>query len=112
MDEFTKSYIICALWSCNKPNGDNYEEYDIEDIEAESLEGIIQDCTAFQEENIELLVGLDMSKCGHDFCLTRNHHGSGFWDRGLGEIGQNLTQSAEKYNEFDLLEENGKIFVE
>lgn len=31
---------------------------------------------------------------GHDFWLTRNHHGAGFWDRGYGEIGEVLTELA------------------
>ena len=24
---------------------------------------------------------IDLKQVGHDFWLTRNHHGSGFWDR-------------------------------
>ena len=28
------------------------------------------------------MVDLDLGQCGHDFYLTRNDHGSGFWDRG------------------------------
>lgn len=32
---------------------------------------------------------------GHDLLLTRDHHGVGFWDRGLGELGEYLTERAE-----------------
>ena len=32
---------------------------------------------------------------GHDYLLTRDHHGVGFWDRGLGELGDYLTAVAE-----------------
>ena len=32
---------------------------------------------------------------GHDVALTRNGHGAGFWDRGLGEAGDVLTTWAE-----------------
>lgn len=32
---------------------------------------------------------------GHDLALTRNGHGTGFWDRGLGEAGDVLTDWAE-----------------
>lgn len=32
---------------------------------------------------------------GHDYMLTRDHHGVGFWDRGLGELGDYLTDVAE-----------------
>lgn len=34
---------------------------------------------------------------GHDFLLTRNGHGVGFWDRGLGDLGQQLTAAAQSY---------------
>lgn len=34
---------------------------------------------------------------GRDFALTRNRHGAGFWDRGLGEIGDMLTAESEAY---------------
>ena len=34
---------------------------------------------------------------GHDFALTRNGHGTGFWDRGLGEMGDMLTKECEPY---------------
>jgi hypothetical protein len=36
---------------------------------------------------------------GHDFWLTRNNHGAGFWDRGLGEIGEKLTEIAQSFKE-------------
>lgn len=29
---------------------------------------------------------------GHDVWLTRNGHGAGFWDRGLGALGDRLTE--------------------
>lgn len=32
---------------------------------------------------------------GHDLLLTRDHHGAGFWDRGIGELGEYLTERAE-----------------
>lgn len=32
---------------------------------------------------------------GHDYMLTRDHHGAGFRDRGLGELGDYLTKIAE-----------------
>lgn len=36
---------------------------------------------------------------GHDFALTRNGHGAGFWDRGMGELGERLTDAAHAYGE-------------
>ena len=36
---------------------------------------------------------------GHDFWLTSQGHGAGFWDRGLGEVGDILTDSADGYGD-------------
>lgn len=36
---------------------------------------------------------------GHDLWLTRGHHGAGFWDRGLGELGERLTKAAHRLGE-------------
>ncbi len=36
---------------------------------------------------------------GHDFILTRNGHGAGFWDRGLGDAGRRLTDAAKTFGE-------------
>lgn len=45
---------------------------------------------------------------GHDFALTRNGHGAGFWDRGLGELGDRLTAASKPYGESSInIGENG-----
>lgn len=51
-------------------------------------ERISSDCAAFVAKLMETdlpdtLGGIDYSdaRLGHDFWLTRNHHGAGFWDR-------------------------------
>lgn len=36
---------------------------------------------------------------GHDFILTANRHGAGYWDRGYGADGQWLTEMAHAYGE-------------
>lgn len=37
----------------------------------------------------------DFQHVGHDFWLTTQHHGAGFWDRGLGTIGDRLTEACQ-----------------
>lgn len=39
---------------------------------------------------------------GHDFALTRNGHGTGFWDRGYGDAGDILTDACKPYGEHNL----------
>ena len=91
MDEFTRGYFECLVWT-----GLYFAD---ETSEGESLaycvlvwwdrlpEGvraqIVADCEAFQEEAGDL-IAVDLSRAGHDFCLSRNRHGAGFWDGGWG----------------------------
>jgi len=100
LDEFTIAYIEAALWSTDDDNGESLDKnYSTEDIGEETLEKIKGDCEKFQLENNEI-VG-EESKAGHDFWLTRNGHGAGFWD-GDWEEGEKLTASANKFGEFNL----------
>lgn len=45
---------------------------------------------------------MDAAQMGHDFSLTRNHHGAGFWDRGYGELGDWLTRCAQSFGSASL----------
>lgn len=58
------------------------------------------DCIDFVLAQLDLLrqVGLDQGfRHGQDFYLTRNHHGTGFWDRGYGHTGALLSEAAKVY---------------
>jgi hypothetical protein len=47
---------------------------------------------------------------GHDFWLTREGHGVGFWDRGYGRVGSILTDAASSFGGFNLyLGDDGMI---
>tara|TARA_R110002153_G_scaffold47172_1_gene133396 strand:+ start:116 stop:460 length:345 start_codon:yes stop_codon:yes gene_type:complete len=39
------------------------------------------DCLAFYQANEHLIGDAPTDQAGHDFWLTRNGHGTGFWDR-------------------------------
>ena len=39
--------------------------------------------------------GVTAEQAGHDLILTANHHGAGFWDRGLGDAGRELTNACK-----------------
>lgn len=117
LDEFTRHYLIAALWSSCLDDGTPMDdEYDIDDIEPDTRAQAMQDCLDFQQANRALLkryAALHVSSldaptwhasAGHDFWLTRNRHGAGFWDRGLGALGDALTAAAQAYGGVDLLE--------
>jgi len=79
----------------------------------EMLAAITQDVTAFITENYALLQQADMTgtQTGIDFWLSRNGHGGGFFDRGLGELGEQLQGAAEAYGVKEVyLGDNGKVY--
>lgn len=127
MDEFLKGYLVCALWSSNDestPDGGNPldQNYGIEDISEEAMAKMKADCEKFVKLNGHLLTeenfigrreGSLMGYAGHDFWLTRNHHGAGFWDGDWKkEVGEKLTTSAHTFGEIDLfVNDDGKIYL-
>jgi len=58
------------------------------------------------------MIGHDVVKGCHDFWLTRNGHGAGFWDGDWDdETGKRLTTISKKYVEIDLyVGDDGKIY--
>tara|TARA_R110000744_G_scaffold125694_1_gene231366 strand:+ start:141 stop:521 length:381 start_codon:yes stop_codon:yes gene_type:complete len=102
-DDFTTAYIECALWSTDNPNDESDdpekcdERFDIKSMPNRMRNRMAEDCEAFQHDNEALLAELDDTQSGIDFWLTREGHGAGFWDRGLGEIGDKLTEAAEAW---------------
>lgn len=96
---FLRGYVVCALWSST-------------DGENETLQGLgwgegelakrTDECAAFVSLALPLLLQYaeqathspEYSRwelAGHDFWLTRNGHGVGFWDRGLDQLGDDLS---------------------
>jgi hypothetical protein len=140
LDTFTRHYIIAALWSTM----DDYEEYfyngcTIDDISEECLAIMKADCEKFQQDNKELLAqayecykaagsagyhydnGTPEACAAHDFWLTRNRHGAGFWDRrelqysaedqSYISIGEMLTEASHKFREVEVfVGSDGKIY--
>lgn len=76
LDEFTRSYAICALWSTNDnstPSGGEPldKNYDLEHIADRTLRQMITDCALFQRDDaLELAVVeevCDAGRAGHNF---------------------------------------------
>jgi hypothetical protein len=58
------------------------------------------------------LNGLDLTGVGHDFILTRNGHGAGFWDRGLGERGELLSSFAHSFGDINAFVSDSGDFLD
>lgn len=115
LDKFTRGYLKAALWTSTNDDGEPYnKKYTIEDIDSLSISSIVADCKAFQETYSALLTKsqLDDERAGVLFWLTRNWHGTGFWDELEGALGKRLTDAAHSFGESDLYTgDDGKIHV-
>jgi hypothetical protein len=134
IDIFTRHYLIAALWSTNDEStpaggGEPLDaNYVLEDIHPDTVTEAYEDCQDFQQSNDALLLvayqfyrgngnanhpdaGSAEACAGHDFWLTRNGHGVGFWDRGMGPVGDRLSEAAQAYGSVDLyVGDNGRIY--
>lgn len=94
----------------------------LEDYEfsQEATDQIIIDCQKFFSDNLETInqilndsdASYDYESVGHDFFLTRERHGAGFWDRGFGNDGQILTEKCHEFGESSpYMGDNNLIYV-
>lgn len=117
MKEITKHYLICALWSSTNDAGEPLDnDYSIEDIAESAVESAEKDISDFLQlldaENILWEESMSEEQFGHDFWLTRNRHGAGFWDRGLKDLGKKLTEWAHSYGSSDMyVGDDGKVYL-
>jgi hypothetical protein len=134
IDEFTDAYITAALWSSNDesdPSGGVPldQNYTPSDIHPDTLRAMAEDCAKFRALVLpghgkctvaKLLSAIPSHKRrgewsadeldGHDFWLTRNGHGAGFWDRDYGKVGDILTSACKSFREVNLyVGDDGKI---
>lgn len=111
--QFLAGYMAALLWSST-------DEVDGETVELDDFATSTQAddhcraaCLAFFEGNRESLeqyarhregrtdgTATVWEHAGHDFALTRNHHGAGYWDRGLPQdLADHLTDAAQDVGE-------------
>jgi len=105
------------------PMDDNYEEAD---LSPEALARILSDCAKFEAEQGEVIraaietgevrFGPDfgaLGRAGHDFWLTRNGHGAGFWDGDWPEpFAAQLTAAAKAFGECNLYAgDDGRLYI-
>lgn len=120
--DMVAGYIECAFWSSNdesrEDGGDPLDKnYGPEDLDPVARAEMERDCRDFvatcTEAGIDLtsIWGRPADHIGHDFWLTRHHHGAGFWDRGLGDLGDRLTRIAHEFGERPLyVGDDGRVY--
>lgn len=119
-DEFkvlTDNYLVAAIWSSTDDTDDESRElddnFDRTNFTPRAIERARRDLHDFLTNNRELVekakateaYGVDetgaVGRLAHDFWLTRNRHGVGFWDRNEldRETRDGLTAAAEAAGE-------------
>lgn len=100
LDSMVRAYLECAEW-CGIVDDEQREAFELSlpTWSDESIARAQEDCAAFLELAGDDAANLDSAQIGHDFWLTRNRHGAGFWDRGLGAAGERLTKWAHSFGE-------------
>ena len=120
LDRMLDSYIECALWSSLHYASEDADptpmdaDYSRSDLAPETIEEMRTDCAAFLAANAHDIAATNATpeQTGHDFWLTRNRHGAGFWDRGYGPEGGRLTDAAHAYSGVDLyVGDDGRIYA-
>lgn len=115
LDTFTRQYVESLIWSA--PTDDDGNELDSkesaswENFDESAKKTIIEECAKFQTENAKDIKGREKD-AGHDFAMTRNGHGVGFWDGDWPkDVGERLTEASKRFGEQMLYDENEKIFI-
>lgn len=112
LDIVLKQALVTLLWSEIDDDGMPLDsEYEISDVDADVVANLKTEIESFVRGNAADLEGMDVEQIGHDFTLTRNGHGAGFWDRGLGERGDRLTAACKAYGSLNLyVGDDGKVY--
>lgn len=115
-DKAFEAYVECALWAStgqdDKPLDANYDASDLAPEASASMRAELGDFLGLLERERIDFSAVSAEQMGHDFWLTRNGHGAGFWDRGLGDLGDTLTKWAHSHGSSDLyVGDDNKVYV-
>ena len=115
LSTFAKGYVEAMFFT----NGDTgYErenllnDLGVEKLTRAAVKDIAADCDKFLStimpdgcfaqqwiDRASELHNYSEERAGHDFWFSRQGHGVGFWDRGLGELGDGLDTVAKSFGE-------------
>lgn len=104
LNQFVAQYERAALWSSTDDQGRPLDDGSLEyEIAEEALAVFRKDCERFLQQADALTCDESDSDLAHDFWLTRNGHGAGFWDGDYPkELGEKLTDISKTFGECDL----------
>ncbi|MBU2527646.1 MAG: hypothetical protein KKC03_13705 [Bacteroidetes bacterium] len=116
IDQAVEDFFETLLWSSTdestpdggRPMDDNYG---IEDAHENSVIGVRRDLEDFLAQARDMLEAEPKrNDWAHDFCLTANGHGAGFWD-GDYERGDELTALCQPYHYDAYVGDDGIVYI-
>lgn len=114
---FVTSYLLTASWvECDSDENKSFTDEAKDIAEKDCVKFIQAVRKEFGEVKAKELLSIEANDLDylapHDFYLTRNGHGAGFWDKsekyGGQEIADKLTKIAEKLGNCTAYHVNGK----
>lgn len=124
LSPFVRAYLVTALWSSTDDAGNPLDaDFSVADFSPDALARAVADSEAFQAANADTIAaaisegvtcGPDFGpegRAGHDFWLSRNGHGAGFFDGDWPEpYGDKLQDAARAFGELNpYVDENGQV---
>ena len=122
-DKFIRAYIECALWSTTNENCDMGSGldalFDLDNLSDDLFNSMVQNCESFLFNFNDTLIRLEQmhsygfEQAGHDFWLSHNGHGAGFFDRDAlrdTETLEKFEAHCETVKELNLYENEGVIY--
>lgn len=104
LSAFMAGYLVCAVWTdeerATETDG-KWGDLTAADFAEEDLTKAEAECSKFLTENFHMLGRMEEQLAGHNFWLTRNGHGTGFWDRDIltKEQQDHLTKASHAFGE-------------
>ena len=113
LDQFLDAVFKAALWSTTDDKDKPLDQsYSVDDFDPEAKEIITTHAKSFWYRTYFYLSNEgSASELGHDFWLTSQGHGSGFWDGDWPTYGEMFTKLAQHYPTMDLTVEGSKIYL-
>ena len=111
IDDIWVGFQNCLEWSTMITDEDDEELTSTGDWEySDAIRYAVLDFILANEHDIILFAGIfDHESVGHTLCLSAGGHGTGFWDRGVRELGDRLHAAAKVYS-FDVWVDADGVF--
>lgn len=108
-----QDYLICAIWT------NELDKFSVFNFAKSSVIKADKDLEKFIQENESDCLKIGFDKIGHNFWLSRNGHGAGFFDlpeNGASQDYQDacdrLQNAARKFSNVDAVKHKGRLYLE